>query len=333
MSTTCRDSFTPPWILRSALLQTVLASRKIRTRGTKTVRRRAREIILAVDDGVRLQGFLSPHPKGNERGTAVVIHGWEGSAESAYVLCVARHLYDQGFGVCRLNLRDHGNTHHLNQGLFYATRLEETYQAVKCIGELTSPHPLYLVGFSMGGNFALRIGLACAQEPIPQLHHIAAISPVVNPDKSTTAVDRFPMIRRYFIRKWKRSLKKKQQLFPGAYDFSQALTEDTIRQMSVLLIGQYSLFPSLADYFAAYTLTDDALQTLHVPTTIITAQDDPIVPVDDFHGLKLNQDTRLIVHRFGGHSGFIEGLTLKAWHERRLANLLTDGNSTRSAEP
>ncbi len=245
MSTIYQDTYRPPWMLRSALLQTVLASRKMRTRGTATVRRLAREIILEVDEGVRLQGFLSTHRKGNERGTAIVIHGWEGSAESAYVLCLARHLYDHGLGVCRLNLRDHGNTHHLNQGLFYATRLEETYQAVKRIAELSGPQPLYLVGFSMGGSFALRIGLACAQKPIPQLRHIAAISPVLNPEESTTAVDRFPMIRWYFIRKWKRSLEKKQLLFPGAYDFSQALTEDTIRQMSVLLIEKYSRFPSL----------------------------------------------------------------------------------------
>jgi len=323
MSTTRKDSFQPPWILRSALLQTVLASRKIRTRGTATVRRQAREIIIEVDEGVRLQGFLAAHPKGNGRGTAIVIHGWEGSAESAYVLCLARHLYDQGFGVCRLNLRDHGNTHHLNQGLFYATRIEETYQAVKRIAALSVPEPLYLVGFSMGGSFALRIGLACAHKPIPQLRHIAAISPVLNPDKSTTVVDRFPMIRRYFMRKWKRSLMKKQRLFAGAYDFSQALTEDTIRQMSVLLIEKYSRFPSLADYFAAYTLTGDALQALSVPSTIITAQDDPIVPVEDFYGLKLNDASRLIVHHFGGHSGFIEDLTLTAWHERRISNLLT----------
>ncbi len=324
MSTIRQDTYRPPWMLRSALLQTVLASRKIRTWGTATVRRRAREIILDVDEGVRLQGFLSSHSKENKRGTAVVIHGWEGSAESAYVLCLARRLYDQGFDVCRLNLRDHGNTHHLNQGLFYATRIEETYQAVKRIAALSGPDPLYLVGFSMGGNFALRIGLACARKPIPQLRHIAAISPVLNPDKSTTVVDHFPMIRRYFMRKWKRSLKKKQRLFAGAYDFSQALNEGTIRQMSVLLIEKYSHFSSLTDYFAAYTLTHNALQALPVPATIITAQDDPIVPVEDFYGLKLNDASRLIVHRFGGHSGFIEDLTLTAWHERRLSNLLTD---------
>jgi len=189
-----RDTFRPPWILRSALLQTILASRKIRTRGTATIRRLAREIIFELEAGVRLQGFYSPQPQGNDKGTAIVIHGWEGSAESAYVLCMARHLFDHGLSVCRLNLRDHGDTYHLNQGLFYATRLAETHQAVKRIAMLANPGPLYLVGFSMGGNFALRIGLVTASDPIPNLCHIAAVSPVLDPDKSTTAVDRYPLI-------------------------------------------------------------------------------------------------------------------------------------------
>ena len=322
MTNTVRNTYKPPSILRSALLQTVLASRKIRTYGTQTVRRQARELRLETPEGVRLQAFYTPQPKTNTSSTAVIIHGWEGSAESAYVLCVARHLFNNGYGVCRLNLRDHGDTHHLNQGLFYATRLEETHAAVSQIAATAGSGPLYLVGFSMGGNFALRIGMACRTQPIPQLQHIAAISPVLNPDRSTTAVDRFPMIRRYFMKKWKRSLRRKAELFPQAYNFTDALKDQTIRRMSEQLIERYSKFKSLADYFEAYTLTGERLQTLHVPATIITAQDDPIVPVEDFGGLRLNAKSELIIHRYGGHSGFIENLTLTAWHERKLPSVL-----------
>jgi predicted alpha/beta-fold hydrolase len=329
------DIFHPPWLLRSTLLQTVLASRKIRTRGADGVRRLAREVVLNLDDGVRLQGFYSPNAMSRRCGTAVVIHGWEGSAESAYVLCVARHLLANGFGVFRLNMRDHGNTHHLNQGLFYATRLKETHQAVQQVAALAAPDPVYLVGFSMGGNFALRIGLLHERDPVPGFRHIAAISPVLNPDRSTTAVDRFPLIRWYFRKKWKRSLETKQALFPAAYDFRRALAQKTIRRMSEILIGQYSEFATLEDYFAAYTLSSGALSKLALPTTIITAQDDPIVPIEDFRGLKLKASTRLIVHRFGGHSGFIEDVTLTAWHERRLPDLLYNsdqGGSTADPE-
>ena len=324
---TLADDFIPSRPLRPAMLQTILASRKIRMRGQGPLLEAAREVILESGDGVRLQGFHSPHPEAGGAGTVVLIHGWEGSAESAYVMCASRHLFDRGFSVFRLNLRDHGDTHHMNEGLFYATLIPETLRAVQGVAERIDGAPLYLVGFSMGGSFVLRVGLACAGSPIPGLRHIVAVSPVIHPEKSTVAIDAAPLIKWYFLKKWRRSLKKKQERFPARYDFTPALARRTLRGVSEVLIDRYSDFSSLADYFAAYTLTGSALRDLEAPHTIITARDDPVIPVEDFYDLKLNKAGRLIIHRFGGHSGFIEDLSLEAWHERRLAGLFNGSDS------
>jgi len=58
-----------------------------------------------------------------------------------------------------------------------------------------------------------------------------------------------------------------------------------------------------------------------VDTTIIAARDDPIIPVEDFYRLKLNDRTGLSIHDFGGHNGFIDGFFLKSWYEQQLADL------------
>ena len=63
--------------------------------------------------------------------TAVLVHGWEGNAESLYILSLAQQLFDLGFDVVRLNLRDHGDTHHLNRELFHSCRLPEVVGAVQ----------------------------------------------------------------------------------------------------------------------------------------------------------------------------------------------------------
>ena len=63
----------------------------------------------------------------------VLLHGWEGSAESLYVLSLAQLLYQQGFEIVRLNLRDHGETHHLNRELFHSCRLPEVVGAVRTL--------------------------------------------------------------------------------------------------------------------------------------------------------------------------------------------------------
>jgi len=178
--------------------------------------------------------------------------------------------------------------------------------------------PFYLVGFSMGGNFALRIGRKCAENPIDNLSHIVSISPVLDPEKSTYAIDDVPLLRYYFLRKWQRSLKKKQASFPDLYDFSMVLALDTVAEMTDVMIDRYSDYENARAYFRDYAVLDDALVDVPVPTTIVTAKDDPIIPVDDFYHLKLNFLTDLIIHRYGGHNGFIESISGRAWYERKM---------------
>ncbi len=217
------DVFTPPFYIRSTFIQTLLASGEIGTRGNNLMLQAAREVILNPIDDVRLQGFYSPQTDGQAKGVATLLHGWEGSVNSADVLRTGRFLYEKGFSVFRLNYRDHGDTHPLNPGLFYATLLDEVFCAVQQVAQYESELPFYIVGFSMGGNFALRIARKCAEQPIGNLKHVVSISPVLDPEKSTDAIDRNSLLRYYFRRKWSRSLLKKQTLFPALYDFSEVL--------------------------------------------------------------------------------------------------------------
>ena len=115
-----------------------------------------REVLLDCGDGVRLQSFVSS-PAHSTGLPVVLIHGWEGSAESLYVLSLAQRLFEQGFDVVRLNLRDHGDTHQLNRDLFHSCRLPEVVGAVHSLQQLFPHRPLQLVGFSLGGNFMLRV--------------------------------------------------------------------------------------------------------------------------------------------------------------------------------
>lgn len=279
----------------------------------------SQEVILNPVDDVRLQGFYSPQADGKTKGMVMLLHGWEGSVNSAYILRTGKVLYEKGYSIFRLNYRDHGDTHHLNRGLFYAVLLDEVFSAVQQVAQYESELPFYLAGFSMGGNFVLRIARKCSERPIKNLKHITSISPVLDPEKSTNAIDSYPLLRRYFRRKWSRSLLKKQALFPDLYDFRDVLMLKTLAEMTEVMVRRYSeYYKSSSDYFRGYGITADALSGLTVPTTIITAQDDPIIPVEDFYDLKLPSSTKLIIHRYGGHNGFLENLSGRAWYEKRI---------------
>jgi hypothetical protein len=322
----CEESFSPPPYLRPALVQSVLASSKARARGSGVLTSRAREVLLEAGDGVRLLGLHTP-AAGVSKGLVVLIHGWEGGAGSAYILGAGCYLYDKGFSVFRLNLRDHGETHHLNEGIFYATMVEETFQALVQAAKLAGSGPVFLAGFSLGGNFALRLGLRNEVDPIFNLRQIVAVSPVLDPDKATTAVDSHRLFRWYFMKKWRRSLVRKQACFPSVYNFEDMMELTTIRSLTEALLARCSEYPAPQDYFARYNLTGQALAGLSLPTTIIAAADDPIIPADDFRRLVLNRRTALFLHDHGGHSGFIETLGFRSWHERKMADLF-EGESS-----
>ena len=163
------DDFNPPFYLRSTFAQTLLASNKLSTWGKNAMLDCAKEVILNPIGDVKLQGFYSPQPNGGAKGVFMLLHGWEGSVNSAYVLRTGRFLYENGFSVFRLNYRDHGDTHQLNRGLFYASLLDEVFGAVRSVSQYESGLPFYLVGFSMGGNFALRVARKCTESPIENL--------------------------------------------------------------------------------------------------------------------------------------------------------------------
>ena len=192
------------------------------------------------------------------------------------------------------------------------------------VSENTGGKPVFLVGFSLGGNFALRIARQMQQTPIPNLYHVVAISPVLDPAESTRRVDRYPLIRSYFLKKWLRSLEKKQTLFPELYDFAPVMALKTIQAVTDALLERYSEFESAGDYFREYSLLKDAVREISVDTTIISARNDPIIPIEDFYQLELNERTYLSVHDSGGHNGFIDGFFVKSWYENKLADMFDD---------
>ena len=314
----------PPFWLKPAGVQTALASAGMRAWGKNPMVDAARETILTTADGVRLSGSMSRQPRPHSKGLVILLHGWEGSSDSTYIRTTGRFLFSRGFDVFRLNLRDHGRSHHLNTGIFYAVLLDEVFDAVRQISQAEHGKPVLLAGFSLGGNFVLRIARRCAMQPIDNLKQIISISPVLNPDKATDRIDNSRFILKYFLKKWRRSLAIKQRLFPEHYDFSAIMVVGNIREMTERLLERYSAYDCAASYFKGYTLINNDLQGITTPTTIITAEDDPIIPVEDFYDLHTSPATRLIVQPYGGHNGFLEGWRLNGWYERVMVEAFTN---------
>lgn len=284
------------------------------------------ELLLDCGDGVKLQAFHSSQVKlGRDPGrrVAVLLHGWEGSASSQYLLSLAQSLFDADFEVVRLNLRDHGATHHLNRELFHSCRLPEVVGAVRTLAAKFTGQPLVLAGFSLGGNFMLRVAAHPDARHMP-IERVIAISPVLDPKATLLTLEKgLPIYHGYFVRKWGRSLRKKQQAWPEHYDFGEILRIGSLREMTRQMVLGHTEYPTMDDYLAGYAITGNRLTTLAAPATVLTALDDPIIASADLVRLARVPRLDIVTTAHGGHCGFIETMGDSNWIDAQSVKLLS----------
>ncbi|KJS04645.1 MAG: hypothetical protein VR73_14115 [Gammaproteobacteria bacterium BRH_c0] len=314
-------TFNPPTWLRNAHLQTILNSL-----GPK--RLRAARIAAALDttqlqlaavDGTLLVGEFdrSPDPR---NAVVILLHGWEGSSKSAYQLTTAQMLLNLGFDVLRLNLRDHGDSHHLNRELFNSTRSPEVAGA---IGNFLGQHDygdVFLGGYSLGGNFALRIAADHGRDL--GVKAVVAICPPVDPANAMAALNTgWFVYEKYFFQRWARSLRAKLIHFPDLGYGDDLAGAKTIDDLNHFFVPRYTPYPDVGSYFAAYALTGNRLVNLAMPAWLIAAADDPIIPVSDIGNIEPNANLHVELQAYGGHCGFMDNIQGDSWAEKRLAEI------------
>jgi predicted alpha/beta-fold hydrolase len=307
--------FRPRWLWRNRHVQSILPSLLPRWRlqaFSRPLRAASREWIIQCREGVRLQALHAVPARWNGK-LAVLLHGWEGSVDARYVLTLAQQLFDQGVAVVRLNLRDHGDTHHLNEGIFHSCRLPEVVDAVAAVSQRWPECEHWLIGFSLGGNFMLRVA-ASGDARLRGIAGVIAVSPVLEPEHTLTAMERgLPVYQRYFVHKWAGSLRRKQAHWPAKHHFGELLHGRDLRHMTAALVARHTDFPTMEQYLAGYALTGDRLASLVAPAVILAAEDDPIIPAEDLKRLAHSPHLTIVTMPRGGHMGFITSPIERPW--------------------
>jgi predicted alpha/beta-fold hydrolase len=320
------STFHPPLTLRNRHLQTLLSSTFLRKWPlqwrARALASEAQEVILQCSDGIRLHGLYNPHPEPT-RGLAILLHGWEGCAESSYQVSTTLTLHKAGFDVFRLHLRDHGPSHSLNPELFNSARLQEVIDAVREVQRLYPHGETYMAGHSLGGNFALRVAARGPAEGI-RLNRVIAVCPVLDPQRTMNALENGSQIyHRYFLHRWKRSLAIKLEHYPELGYGDSLLNMQSLSEMNAYFVPQHTGFDDPESYYNAYALTGDTLAELAVPAHIILSEDDPMIPADDLHKLAPSDCLTVETPRYGGHCGFLADWRLRGWIDGRLLELMS----------
>jgi predicted alpha/beta-fold hydrolase len=134
---------------------------------------------------------------------------------------------------------------------------------------------------------------------------------------------------RYFMMKWRRSLRIKAGLFPQRYDFGDLKRFRGLRDMTEFFVCDFSEYKDLASYLAGYAITGDALTSVTAPTLLVAAQDDPVIPAGDLPRLARPESLRVVATTRGGHCGFLPSAFGHSWIDGLMREWFAEAEAKR----
>mgnify|MGYP005664963271 CR=1 FL=1 len=117
---------------------------------------------------------------------------------------------------------------------------------------------------------------------------------------------------------------KKQALFPDHYRFDDPETFKSLTRMTDDLVARYTSYPDTRTYLEGYAITGDVLKDLLVDSHILCSKDDPVIPYADMERIFRSDCLSIQAVDFGGHCGFMLGMSLNSWVDEKLVELFSD---------
>lgn len=258
----------------------------------------------------------------------VLVHGLGGCHSSGYMVRLAKRMFARGYRVFRMDMRGCGAGMFRAAGVFHADRHADLLLATEHIAELCPRSKISICGFSLGANLTLKM-LGAKSSRLPAGLDSAF---VVEP----------PVDLGYCCRMLSRGLGRGYDLWFARMlwrDFS--LRRSRLRRADQVTIQRcpFSLFAfdthvtthlggydSVEQYYESASSGSD-LHAIQIPTVILMAADDPIVPVSVLEGFAASACVQPFVVEGGGHLGFYAKPGLdpdSRWMDWRLIHWLDE---------
>jgi hypothetical protein len=260
-----------------------------------------------VDDGDQIV-LHDDQPDGWQRngGVCLMIHGLAGCRLSGYMRRIGAKLNDRGVRVFRMDMRGCGAGEGLARFSTHCGRWADAAAAVEFIAREVPGSPLALVGFSLGGTIALNLAAELGGARLGNLVAVMAVCPPVDLHAVRRRFDT-PTGRpydRHFVRLlWQKTVRRMGQ----SADFARihvARPPRRLREYDEWITAPLAGYASADDYYTR-TSPGPRFGEIRLPTTIVAAADDPVVPLEPLLDLPRYEPIDVVVTRHGGHLGYI----------------------------
>lgn len=290
-------------LLQSPLLQTVGGALAWRRKpGAATVRYRVQtrdgdELVVHDDSG---QDWIA-----GDR-IAILVHGMCSDAEAPYVRRVADKLNRSGLRTFRIDMRGCGASRFLSRGHFHAGASDDVADVVKAVRQLSPLSPITLVGFSLGGNAVLRLAGQLGEPGPEDPDSVIAVSPPVDLTWCSANLRQWGnrIYDHFFCWRLKQTLHLRRKRVAGLQDNGLVHLPGRLVHFDDQFTAPVVGYRGAREYYQAAS-SAPLLRSIGIPTLIVTADDDPVVPVGMFRAWPRSGKVEWISTRHGGHLGFL----------------------------
>lgn len=278
----------------------------------------------------------SQQPAATPRAALLLVHGLEGSSEAGYMRSAAHTALDAGFAVYRSNIRTCGGTEDLCQTLYHAGLSSDIRWLISAISPTVHGN-LFLCGFSLGANQSLKAVAELGDSAAALLAGVVAVSTPIDLAACAHALrsrranylyqERF---LRNMTARLERRCRTRADLF--APYLEAARTARDIWEFDDRVTARFFGFDGAGHYYA----TQSArlfLDRIRVPTLVIQAEDDPMIPFEvyDHPAFRTNPHLRLHATAAGGHVGFLARGPHRFWLDLAIRDWMVELGNKRAA--
>lgn len=327
IETLSASPFRVAWWLRGANLQTILPFYLSRIRRPAT---RIEDLTTPDDDFVRLHHLVEPRSDDTRDETPLVLllHGLEGSAQSSYITRMLARVAARGWGACVLEFRGCGTTPNRARRLYHSGETSDIDLVARTLARRHPRRPLFAIGYSLGGNVLLKwLGEHAASDSgddsTRPISAAVAISAPYDLAPSAATLDRAfgGSYTRHFLKSLIPKAVAKERQYPGCVDIQRIRRVRSLVEFDEHATAPLHGFAGAADYYARSSC-GQFLPHVRVPTLIISAADDPLIPAATFPHAAADANPWLIpqLTQGGGHVGFVGGVwpwRMQRWAEDR----------------
>lgn len=250
-----------------------------------------------------------PKSLGPARGILVLCHGLTGSADSSYMRGTADKALSLGIATVRMNFRGAGGTEALAPSLYHSGLTSDVAKVVGAISSERPDLPIGLVGFSLGGNVVTKLAAEWGRDVPPAVCSVVAVSAPIDLALCSAALDRDFVNRRYaahFVAGLTRHVRKISDAWPGRFSRDGLDRIRSVREFDERVTAPHFGFASAAQYYAEASAAPH-LGSIRVPTLLVSALDDPLVPARSYLDAQVSSRHAIefVLPDRGGHLGFV----------------------------